>query len=177
MWFSIDFEWENPGSMNTSYGYNPNDHNWVEPQEIVSRLADIVSKGGNYLLNVGPTPKGTFEQTAIDRLLKAGEWMDVNEEAIRNTSPWKVYNEGENIYFTAKDDVVPVPSRDVVVAAVIRLRAPDTVDIRGVLNVSSAKLLGSEEKIAWEQSANGLKLSIPEQAPNQLGVVYKIKMR
>jgi len=167
---SIDYEWENPGSMNTSYGYNPNDHNWVEPGEIVARLADIVSKGGNYLLNVGPTPKGTFEQTAIDRLREAGKWMDINEEAIRGASPWRVYNEGEAIYFTANGDNVYAictewPKDDLL------LNAFKDIDVKSV------KVLGSHSKIAWEQTSNGLKLSVPEQVPNKLGLVYRIKIR
>ena len=72
--------------MNTSYGYSRNDHNWVSAQEIVFRLVEIVSKGGNYLLNVGPTPEGLFPQPCIDRLMEVGEWMDTNQEAIYGTS-------------------------------------------------------------------------------------------
>lgn len=172
---SIDFEWENPGSMNTSYGYNPNDHNWVEPGEIVARLADIVSKGGNYLLNVGPTPKGTFEQTAIDRLLEAGKWMEVNEEAIRNASPWQQYSEGDNIYYTAKGDDVYVictewPADTLLLKAFDSESAPD-------LSVHSVKLLGSKEKIDWTHTADGLQLSVPQKAPNPLGLVYRIQTK
>lgn len=167
---SIDFEWENPGSMNTSYGYNPNDHNWVEPHEIVSRLADIVSKGGNYLLNVGPTPKGTLEQTSIDRLLTAGKWMDINEEAIRDASPWKVYNEGESIYFTAKGKTVYAICTDWSKDG-LQLKSFEGEDV----TVKSVKLLGSREKIEWAQSTDGLKISIPSKIPNRLGLVYRIK--
>ena len=91
---NLGFEWENPGSMNTSYGFNPNDHNWVSAAEIVARLVDIVSKGGNYLLNVGPTPEGLIPQPCIDRLLEVGGWMDTNGEAIYGTSPWRITGEG-----------------------------------------------------------------------------------
>ncbi len=169
---SIDFEWENPGSMNTSYGYNPNDHNWVEPAEIVRRLADIASKGGNYLLNVGPTPKGTFEQTAIDRLLKAGEWMQVNAAAIRDASSWRSYSEGENIYYTAKGKKVYAictawPEDTILLQAFSQSAAPG-------LRVKSVQLLGSQEKVTWTQHADGLQLSIPATAPNELGLVYQI---
>jgi alpha-L-fucosidase len=58
--------------MNTSYGYNQNDHNWVSANDIVHRLVDIVSKGGNYLLNVGPTAEGIIPQPCIDRLAEVG---------------------------------------------------------------------------------------------------------
>jgi alpha-L-fucosidase len=169
---SIDFEWENPGSMNTSYGFNKNDHKWVEPGEIVRRLADIVSKGGNYLLNVGPTAEGTFPQASTDRLLEAGKWMDVNAEAIRGTSHWKVYNEGDSIYFTAKDNVVYAictewPKDTILLKAFSQTDAPD-------LKIKSVKLLGSKERVEWEHTAHGLQASTPERAPNELGLVYKI---
>jgi len=172
---SIDYEWENPGSMNTSYGYNPNDHNWVEPGEIVTRLADIVSKGGNYLLNVGPTPKGTFEPTAIDRLLEAGAWMDVNAEAIRRASAWQQYNEGDHIYYTAKGDNVYAictewPADQLLLKAFASENTPD-------LTVRSVQLLGSKEKIDWTHSAEGLQLSVPEKAPDALGLVYRIALK
>jgi alpha-L-fucosidase len=84
---AMGFEWENPGSMNTSYGYNENDHNWVEAPEIVFRLVDIVSKGGNYLLNVGPTAEGLIPQASIERLAEVGAWMKINGEGIYGTSP------------------------------------------------------------------------------------------
>ena len=83
----IGFEWENPGSMNTSYAYNANDHNWVEAPEIVFRLVDIVSKGGNYLLDVGPTAEGLIPEACIKRLTEVGGWMKINGEAIYGTSP------------------------------------------------------------------------------------------
>lgn len=172
---SIDFEWENPGSMNTSYGYKKNDHKWVEPGEIVDRLADIVSKGGNYLLNVGPTAKGTFPEASIDRLLKAGEWMDINGEAIYDASAWRVSDEGESIYFTQKENTVYAictewPEDELLLKAFNSESAPN-------LSVRSVKLLGSNEKIEWTHSAEGLQLSVPEQAPNPLGLVYRIETK
>lgn len=65
---NLGYGWENPGSMNTSYGYNKNDHQWLSTGTIITNLVDTVSKGGNYLLNVGPTGKltlGELNQTAL----------------------------------------------------------------------------------------------------------------
>ncbi|MBT8038074.1 MAG: alpha-L-fucosidase [Verrucomicrobiae bacterium] len=172
---SINFEWENPGSMNTSYGYNKNDHKWVEPGEIIRRLADIVSKGGNYLLNVGPTAEGTLPQPCIDRLQDAGKWMDINEEALRGASAWKVSNEGDAIYFTAKKNIVYAictewPKDKLLLKTFSRAAQPD-------LNISSVKLLGSKEKTEWKHAAEGLRISIPDQAPNPHGLVYRIEIK
>ncbi len=164
---SVDFEWENPGSMNTSYGYNRNDHKWVESDEIVRRLADIVSKGGNYLLNVGPTAEGTFPQPCIDRLLEAGKWMEINGEAIRGASEWKVHGEDDSVFFTAKGDVV--------YAICTKPRQGGLMlDAFKDIEVKAIEALGSEEKIKWERVAGGLRLSAPQEIPDPAGVVYRI---
>jgi len=105
---NLGFEWENPGSMNTSYGFNLNDHNWVSAKDVVLRLVEIVSKGGNYLLNVGPTPEGLIPQPCIDRLLEVGAWMDVNGEAIYGSSPWRVTHDSPSP--TAATPAAPAPA-------------------------------------------------------------------
>jgi len=185
------FEWENPGSMNTSFGYNQNDHNWVDAREIVFRLVDIVSKGGNYLLNVGPTAEGLIPQPSVDRLMEAGAWMETNGEAIYGTSPWKVYGEGprfENaakglaksagssvdIRFTAKGNSLYAiclawPEKDVVVKA---------LGSKGAANktIVAVRMLGSKEAITWRQTDDGLALSVPQEKPCRYAFVYRIEL-
>ena len=78
-------------TMNDHWGYNKNDRNWKSTKSLVRMLADIASKGGNLLLNVGPTAEGLFPQESVDRLREIGQWMDVNGESIYATgaSPFK----------------------------------------------------------------------------------------
>ena len=78
-------DWESCMTMNRHWGYNKNDHDWKSARDLVRTLCDISSKGGNFLLNVGPTAEGTFPQEAVDRLRAIGDWMDVNSEAIYAT--------------------------------------------------------------------------------------------
>ncbi len=84
-------DWESCMTMNDHWGYNKNDKNFKSSTEILRMLADIASKGGNYLLNIGPTADGVFPQESIDRLKEIGKWMKTNGEAIYSThaSPFK----------------------------------------------------------------------------------------
>jgi alpha-L-fucosidase len=82
----LGYGWENPGTLNNSYGYNKHDHDWKGPGEIVEMLVDIVSKGGNYLLNVGPKADGTIPTEAVSTLRAVGRWMDKYGESIYGTS-------------------------------------------------------------------------------------------
>ena len=84
-------DWETCMTMNNHWGYNKNDDNWKSTEDLIQKLADIASKGGNFLLNVGPTAEGLFPQPSIDRLAAIGEWMKTNSEAIYGTqaSPFK----------------------------------------------------------------------------------------
>jgi len=77
-----DEAWEVPATLNQTWGYRTDDHNWKSPGEIVFKLVDVVSKGGNYLLNVGPNAEGVIPQPSADNLRVVGEWLKVNGEAI-----------------------------------------------------------------------------------------------
>jgi len=84
-------DWETCMTMNNNWGFNSRDNNWKSSKDLIQKLADIASKGGNFLLNVGPTAEGVFPQPSIDRLRDIGVWMKENGEAIYGTeaSPFK----------------------------------------------------------------------------------------
>ncbi|MBF8294656.1 MAG: hypothetical protein HW389_1201 [Bacteroidetes bacterium] len=83
--------WETCMTMNDNWGFNKNDQKWKSTEDLIHKLADIASKGGNFLLNVGPTSEGVFPQQAIERLRELGGWMKINGESIYETkaSPFK----------------------------------------------------------------------------------------
>ncbi|NVO21323.1 MAG: alpha-L-fucosidase [Bacteroidetes bacterium] len=78
-------DWESCMTMNDHWGYNKNDNNWKSSRALVYNLVDIASKGGNFLLNVGPTSEGLLPQASLDRLKVIGSWMKVNGESIYGT--------------------------------------------------------------------------------------------
>jgi len=79
-------DWETCMTMNDHWGYNKHDTNWKSTKDLIRKLTDIASKGGNFLLNVGPTAEGLFPDESIQRLKEIGDWMKVNNEAIYGTS-------------------------------------------------------------------------------------------
>ena len=82
----VDRDWEVCMTMNRTWGYKSYDHDWKSTEDLIQKLCDIVSKGGNFLLNVGPTAEGLIPQPSIDRLEEIGKWMDINSESIYGTT-------------------------------------------------------------------------------------------
>jgi alpha-L-fucosidase len=82
----LGYDWETCMTMNDHWGYNKNDHNWKSSKDLIRKLVDIASKGGNFLLNVGPTAEGLFPQESMERLEAMGKWMAVNGQSIYGTS-------------------------------------------------------------------------------------------
>jgi alpha-L-fucosidase len=78
--------WESCMTMNRHWGWNKNDRDWKSTGDLVRKTIDIASKGGNYLLNIGPKPDGSFPAEAIERLRGIGKWMQANGEAIYETT-------------------------------------------------------------------------------------------
>lgn len=79
-------DWETCMTMNKTWGYKSYDHRWKSTEELLFKLVDITSKGGNFLLNVGPTDEGLIPQPSVERLAAMGRWMDKNGESIYGTT-------------------------------------------------------------------------------------------
>lgn len=94
----VQREWETPVTLNDTWGFKRNDSNWKSPQVLIRQLATVASRGGNYLLNVGPTSEGVIPQPSVERLSTVGQWMKANGDSIYASSgdpfpydlPWGV---------------------------------------------------------------------------------------
>jgi alpha-L-fucosidase len=84
-------DWETCMTMNDHWGFNKHDQHWKSNEDLIRKLADIASKGGNFLLNVGPTAEGLIPGPSVERLEAMGQWMKVNGQSIYGTaaSPFK----------------------------------------------------------------------------------------
>ena len=95
--------WETPATINHTWGYKHYDLDWKSPGQIAFKLIDIVSKGGNYLLNVGPMADGTIPQQSQDILRTAGRWLQMNGDAVYGAGPTPFGDELGEVSKTRKD--------------------------------------------------------------------------
>lgn len=100
-------KWEENQGIGKSFGHNraENDNDYKSAAQLVELLVDSVSRGGNFLLDIGPTADGRVPMIMQERLLRLGAWLKLNSEAIYGTHPWRQASEA-GIHYTAKDDVV-----------------------------------------------------------------------
>ena len=87
---AVSEDWETPATLNDTWGFKSDDHNWKSTTDLLHKLVDITSKGGNYLLNVGPTAEGVIPTPSVERLRAMGAWLAVNGEAVYGTRPGPV---------------------------------------------------------------------------------------
>jgi len=167
-------DWETCMTMNDHWGYNKNDHNFKTPNELICMIADIASKGGNYLLNVGPTSEGLIPPESIERLKAIGTWMKVNGEAISETqsSPFHSLDWGR---CTRKE----IPGGVRLFFHVFKWPENYTLVLPGILNdPSKAYLLADAAKTPLEvvRKDDALMISLPENSPDNVNSVIVLEL-
>ncbi|MDX1907179.1 MAG: alpha-L-fucosidase [Bacteroidia bacterium] len=154
-----DFDWESCMTMNDTWGYASYDQNWKSARTLIHNLVDIAAKGGNYLLNVGPTAEGEIPPASVERLAAMGAWMRVNGEAIYGSRLWKTYLDGDKVRYTQTKTDGPVYA--------IALDWPgNTLTLTRIKPRSGTEitLLGYDKPIpySWDDS-KGLTLNLPSE--------------
>ena len=166
-------DWETCMTMNETWGYKSYAHNWKSTETLIRNLIDIASKGGNYLLNVGPKSDGTFPQESIDRLKEIGNWMKVNSEAIYDTkaSPLPVLLWGR---CTKKENV----NTTTLYLSVFDWPADGKLVVPGVKNeIVTAKLLSNGKILKAQKGDDGITIHVPSKAPDAIASVIKLEVQ
>ncbi len=176
---------------NKSWGYAAG-NTFKSAQYVITNLIDIVSKNGNLLLNIGPRPDGTITEEETATLLGTGKWLEVNGEAIYGTRPWKVYGEGptESASGSFSDQKKPFTAQDIrftvkgdaLYAIALGVPAVDnSIKSLGIQagngTIASVELVGSSEKVIWNQQAATLLIKPSKTYPSENAVVYKITFK
>jgi alpha-L-fucosidase len=159
--------------MNGTWGYRASDNNWKSTETLIRNLCDIASKGGNYLLNVGPKPDGTFPEASTERLKEIGNWMKVNSEAI---------------YATKAGPIAPVAwgrctkketkGKTTLYLSVFDWPQDGKLVVPGVKNkIISAKLLANNKSLKTTKTADGIMITVPAAAPDAIASVIKLEVK
>ena len=159
-------DWESCMTLNTTWGYSDHDHAWKPVQTLVRNLVDIASKGGNYLLNIGPKGDGTIPPETVRIMQGIGAWMKVNSEGIYGTtaSPFpkpewgRCTRKGETLYLS----VFEWPKEG-------RIIVPVKNTSRG-----AALLADPSKTLRVKQTEQGLEITLPSTAPDPIAPVIKL---
>jgi alpha-L-fucosidase len=181
-------DWETCMTMNDTWGFKRDDHNWKSTQTIIRQLCDIASKGGNYLLNVGPTSEGLIPQPSVDRLVEVGKWMRVNSEAIYGTTTTPFGTEfgeavktkdgyGKDALVSSANDWRATSKPGKIYLIIFKWPADGKFETPAVAaKVTSARLLAGNETVKFSQSDNGVSLSLPAKAPDAIASVVSLEI-
>jgi alpha-L-fucosidase len=166
-------DWETCMTMNGTWGYKSYDDKWKTTETLVRNLIDIASKGGNYLLNVGPKADGEFPVESVERLKEVGAWMKKNGEAIYGTqaSPLAPVAWGR---CTRKDN----NGNTILYLSVFDWPKDGKLVVPGLTNeILSASLISSGKKLKAISADNGAAITLPEQAPDAIASVVKLEVK
>jgi alpha-L-fucosidase len=156
---SASMDWESCMTMNNHWGFASYDKNFKTTQVLIDNIVDIAAKGGNYLLNIGPTSEGVFPEESIKRLQEIGDWMNINGEIVHNSGSIKNYMENDSLYYAKSKDGIWLyaittrwPGKRLVIHNIIPKK--DT----------EVKLLGYEHPLEWNDlGPDGVAIIIPDE--------------
>ena len=164
-------DWEVCMTMNTTWGYSEHDHAWKSNETLIHNLVDIVSKGGNYLLNIGPKGDGSIPRESIESMQVIGRWMATNGEAIYGTSasPFEKPTWGR---YTKKADRLYAHVFEWPQNGLLQVPA-------GELRVNRVYLLADPNRTALqtEKKSDTLIIRLPQKAPDDIASVIVIEHR
>lgn len=166
----IEEYWESPQTLNETWGYSKFDHRWKTAPEIIRRLVVIVSKGGNYLLNIGPDGLGNIPAPSVDVLEKVGQWISKNGESIYGTSASPFPQDQPWGYCTTRNNLIYLH--------VFEWPENQQIEIKGLHNdVHQAHFLPDPDKPLRieKDTENRLFIHVPPDAPDTVNTVIVLE--
>ena len=161
-------DWETCMTLNTTWGYSAHDHAWKSDETLIRNLVDIASKGGNYLLNIGPTGDGSVPEESVRSMRAIGAWMKVNGASIYGTGasvfsqlPWgRSTTKGQTLYLHVFD----WPADGVLTVPGLTTRA------------KAARLLAGGATVQAATTDAGLVLKLPATPPDAIASVIQVQL-
>lgn len=167
-----DQNWETCMTMNNSWGYKSFDKSWKSSATLISNLIRIVARGGNYLLNIGPKPDGTFPDECIQRLKDIGSWMKTNGESIYGTHPSSINLPNEN-------ECTQIEKKGKTTLYLFILNWPTNGEI-SIPNLSnniiSIHSLANKQKLPFHTANGHTIIQVPLVSPSPIATVIKLKL-
>jgi alpha-L-fucosidase len=155
----LPFPWESCVTLTNNWGW-VNNPKYKTPNQVITMLIEVVAKGGNLLLGVGPTAEGLIEQSSVERLQQIGNWMQKNGKAIYNTRITPHYHSG-NVWFTADKNGKMLYA---LYALAEGDKIPPVIEWQGNIPAdhSKIKLLASGQSVKWTTDGNKVTVYLPE---------------
>ncbi len=166
---NVEGDWETPATLNDTWGFKTDDHNWKSLDYLIDLLVNCASKGVNYLLNIGPTAEGVIPQPSVDLLQQLGAWLARNGEAIYGTSASPFLCDPAWGRLTTKGDTLYLLVKEWPHAA---------ITLYGVKNKAvSARILGkADATVGIQQAGDMISLSVPSTAPEETVSVIALQV-
>ncbi len=161
---TLPYPWETCMTMGDSWSYKPGDR-YKPANDLIKNLVDVVSKGGNLLLNIGPQPDGELDPVAYSRLAEIGAWIKMHREAIYATRPYTVFGEGSTIRYTQSKN-----GKTVYIFLLDEQENTFELSKLSLPEKASLQMLDRNQPVSWKKQGGRVLFTIPAQAPGNNGV-------
>ena len=170
-----DEKWQCPMTMGELWFYSSEEEmaeSYKSSTQLIHHLCDIVSKNGNFLLNIGPRPDGTIPEAMQTRLMEIGDWLKINGEAIYGTRPWVTFGQVDpEVRFTTKGKTLfAILLEKVDEPFIINLGD----DSHGT-SITAVSLLGSDAPVKWNHVEAGVRVLPPDEWPGGSAWAFRIR--